>query len=149
MTIASDIRGSARAESESSYQVPVWRLYLLRLLYAAIAFLMGSMIWPIVVQHGQLKLMHGVALAMLAALSAVAVLGIRYPLQMLPLLFFEFMWKATWLVAFALPEALKGPLPADMMQTVIDTAVAIIIPIIMPWRYVIENFVKRRGDRWW
>jgi hypothetical protein len=127
----------------------VWRLYLLRLLYAAIAFLMGSQIWPIVMQHGQLKLMHSVALAMLGALSATAVLGIRYPLQMLPLLFFEFAWKAIWLAAFALPEALKGPLPADYAQSVIDTAIVVIIPIILPWRYVIDTYVKRRGDRWW
>jgi hypothetical protein len=147
MTIATDIHDSARTAAKP--EVAVWRLYLLRLLYVAIAFLMGSQIWPIVVQHGQLKLMSGVAFAMLAALSAVAVLGIRYPLQMLPLLFFEFMWKATWLAAFALPEAMKGTLPADYMQTVIDTAVAIVIPIILPWRYVIENYVKRRGDRWW
>jgi hypothetical protein len=147
MTIASEIHAPARATGKS--EVPVWRLYLLRLLYAAIAFLMGSMIWPIVVQHGQLRMMHSVALAMLAALSATAVLGIRYPLQMLPLLFFEMAWKVIWLAAFALPEAMKGPLSADYMQTAFDTSIVVIVPLIIPWRYAIETYVKRRGDRWW
>jgi hypothetical protein len=130
-------------------EVPVWRLYLLRLLYAAIGFLMGAQIWPIVFQHGSLRMMHGVAFAMLAALTAVSLLGIRYPLQMLPLLFFELAWKFIWLAAFALPEALKGPLDADMMETVVNCSAGIIVPIVIPWRYVWNHYVAARGDRWW
>jgi hypothetical protein len=137
------------ARAPAKLEVPVWRLYLLRLVYAAIGILMGMQIWPIVLQHGSLTMMHGVAVAMLGALTAVALLGIRYPLQMLPLLFFEFMWKFIWLAAFALPEALKGPLAPDMMESVINCSAGIIVPIVIPWRYVIANYVKRPGDRWW
>lgn len=153
MAMADTVRhenAEGRAGREApSREVPVWRLYLLRLVYAAIAFLQGMQMWPIVFNHGSLKMMHGVAFAMLAALTAVALLGIRYPLQMLPLLFFEFAWKLIWLAAFALPEALKGPLAPDMMESVIATAAGIIVPIVIPWRYVIANYVKKPGDRWW
>ncbi|MBV9570253.1 MAG: hypothetical protein JO056_03340 [Alphaproteobacteria bacterium] len=146
MTIAAEFQ--TLAQKEAAHDVPLWRLYLLRLLYGAIAFLMGMQIWPIVLQHGTMTVMRGVAFAMLAALSAVAILGLRYPLKMLPLLFFELMWKAIWLAAFALPEALKGPLGPDMMETVINTSVGIVVPLVLPWRYVFANYVKKPGDRW-
>ena len=147
MSLASSVQMPVHAPVET--EVPVWRLYLLRLLYAAIGILMGMTIWPIVFRHGPVTLMHGVALAMLAALTAVALLGIRYPLQMLPLLFFEFLWKATWLAAFALPEALKGPLGPDMAESVFETSMGIVVPLVIPWRYVFAHYVKKRGDRWW
>jgi len=40
---------------------------------------------------------------LLAGLGATAVLGLRYPVQMLPILRFELVWKAIYLIAFALP----------------------------------------------
>ena len=39
----------------------------------------------------------------LGALSILAVLGVRYPFKMLPLLFFELLWKVMWLVGWGLP----------------------------------------------
>lgn len=148
MAIADSI-GQRKVEPSPAHEVALWRLYLLRLLYGLIGIVMGAQMWPIVFQHGQLRLMHGVAIAMLAALTVVALLGIRYPLQMLPVMIFEFLWKATWLFGFALPEALKGPLPADMMQSFYEIAPGMIIPLIIPWRYVIDNYIRKRGDRWW
>ena len=65
--------------------------------------------------------MHGVACSLLAALSAIAALGVRYPVQMLPLLLFELLWKSIWLLAIALP---------------------------FPWPYVYANYVRKPGDRW-
>jgi hypothetical protein len=47
--------------------------------------------------------MHGVVNSMLLALVLLAVVGLRYPLKMLPLLFWEIAWKARWLLALALP----------------------------------------------
>ena len=39
---------------------------------------------------------------MLAAFSLVCALGVRYPLQMLPVLLWELLWKGLWLATIAL-----------------------------------------------
>jgi hypothetical protein len=134
-------------------EVSLLRLYLLRALYLAIAGLEGAQIWPIIIHHAQSgkvwELMHGVAFCMLGALTAVAVLGIRYPLQMLPLLFFEIVWKLIWLIAVAVPLGLAHKIDADTMQTVIACLMVAIVIVIIPWFYVFANYVKKPGDRWW
>lgn len=61
--------------------------------------------------------MHSVACSLLAALSALAALGIRYPIRMLPLLLFELLWKTIWLAAIALPLWSPHKLDGDAMQT--------------------------------
>jgi hypothetical protein len=86
---------------------------------------------------------------MLAALAATSLLGLRYPLQMLPLLFFEMFWKAAWLVAIALPLWSTHQIDADTAETVQACLMGIILPIVIPWSYVFANYVRKAGDRWW
>lgn len=38
-----------------------------------------------------------------AGIGATALLGLRYPVEMLPLLLFEMIWKTIYLIGFALP----------------------------------------------
>lgn len=71
-------------------EVSLLRLHVLRAFYLLIAVSEGSQIWPAIIHHIKPReLMHGVAMSMLAALTAVAVVGLHYPLRMLPLLFFQ------------------------------------------------------------
>jgi len=84
--------------------VSLFRLYLLRALYLLIVVGLGIVVWPGVIHHAKpWELMEGVVACMLAAFSALSVLGLRYPLQMLPLLLWELVWKAIWLLVVALP----------------------------------------------
>jgi hypothetical protein len=132
-------------------EVSLLRLYLLRALYAAIGFLMGAQIWPVVFSHRAWDdPMHGVGVAMLAALTALCLLGIRYPLQMLPLMLFEFAWKTIWTLAVALPLWRSGQLndPAMLENLTAIGAGVIICPLVIPWGYVWANYGKRAGDRW-
>ena len=129
--------------------VSLVRLYFLRASYLLIALGLGSEIWPVLVTHApDWQVMHGVALAMLAALSALALLGVRHPLQMLPLLFFELAWKSIWLVKVALPLWLAQRLDAATADTAQACLMGIIFLVAIPWRYVFVNYVTRPGDRW-
>ncbi|MBV8148503.1 MAG: hypothetical protein JO092_05375 [Candidatus Eremiobacteraeota bacterium] len=129
--------------------VSLFRLYLLRATYALIAIGMGMQVWPGIFHHDKLELTHGVVRSMLAGMTALMLLGLRYPLKMLPLLFFEFAWKFIWLASFALPLYLGHQMDPDVWDTVQACALGVVIvPIAIPWRYVFQNYVKQRGDRW-
>ena len=127
-------------------EVSAFRLYLLRALYLLIAVGLGITIWPQVIHHP--LSMHGSTSSLLGAMAVLAVLGIRYPLQMLPLLFFEMVWKTIWLIAVALPLWSAHQIDADTAESVRACLMGIIVPIVIPWRYVFENYVKKQGDRW-
>ncbi len=125
------------------------RLYMMRGLYFLISVGMGSIIWPLMFSHGEWSVMHSVANSFLAALTLLCLLGIRYPVQMLPLLIFEFTWKTIWILAIALPAWLGNAMSPEMRQTAFECLLGVIIcPIVIPWGYVWANFVKKPGDRW-
>jgi len=147
MTIAADYQPIAR--TSATHEIALWRLYALRGVYFLVAALMGSQIWPLVFHHRPWELMHGVAVAMLAAVTALALLGLRYPLKMLPLLFVETAWKSIWLLSVALPIWRSGqPFDADTAETVKACLMGVIFPLVIPWRYVFAHYVMQPGDRW-
>jgi hypothetical protein len=129
--------------------VPLYRLYALRFGYLLLVVGLGSEIWPLMFHHSKpWDLMHGVADCMLAALSACAVIGLRYPLKMLPLLFFEIAWKTIWLVVVALPLWRAHHMDDATLETTRDCLMGVIFPLMIPWPYVFANYVKSAGDRW-
>lgn len=125
------------------------RLYMLRIVYLIIAVGLGLMIWPGVIHHEQpWSLAQGFVNCMLAAFGLLCALGIRYPLQMLPVLLWELTWKTLWLLIVALPAWRAGPLDQAMLENLFAVGLVIIIPIAMPWGYVVEKYFKQPGDRW-
>ena len=84
--------------------VSLLRLYTLRACYLILAAGLGIYIWPSVISHTpQLAISRGIQLSLLAGLGAISVLGLRYPVKVIPILLFELLWKAIYLIAFALP----------------------------------------------
>ena len=68
--------------------------------------------WPLLGSASELPLYEGVTLSMLTAMSVLALLGLRHPVRMLPVLLFEALWKLIWLSLVALPQVLgSGPTP--------------------------------------
>ncbi|HEY7233313.1 MAG TPA: hypothetical protein VH539_04145 [Gemmatimonadaceae bacterium] len=125
------------------------RLYLLRALYLLIFVGQGTIQWPALIQRGMvLPFWHGVGAAMLGALALLCALGIRYPLQMLPLMFFELTWKLIWVLAILLPKWSTGQLDPDTAESASAILMGVIVPLIIPWGYVIEHYVKKPGDPW-
>jgi hypothetical protein len=130
-------------------QVSLPRLYALRAMYLLILVGLGLTVWPQLLNHRPWEVMHSAAVCLLAAIGLMAAVGLRYPLQMLPLLMFELVWKVIWLVAIALPLWLSHQVDADVAETVKACLMGVIlVPLVMPWRYVFATYVRRRGDRW-
>lgn len=70
--------------------------------------------------------------------------GLRYPLQMLPLLLLQLFYKLIWLSAIALPLWSAGRSTGMTKSFVIPVVVDL---IVIPWGYVLANYVKKRGER--
>ena len=129
--------------------IALWRLYLLRAAYLLIAAGMGSQIVPVFLAGGAWEFNEGVVNAMLLALVFLSLVGLRHPLKMLPLLFWEMTWKAVWLLSVALPQSLKpGGMDAETVETAFACALAIVIAAATPWDFVWRQYLKAAGDRW-
>ena len=130
-------------------EVPVWRLYVLRAAYLVLAVGLGLTVGPkILLGVPASSLAQGVVRAMLAALALLSVLGLRYPLQMLPLIFFELAWKTIWLGVVAYPAWATGRMTADTLQMTRECIGIVVVPLLIPWGYVASHYIRRRGDRW-
>ncbi|MBP9144988.1 MAG: hypothetical protein KBI44_10930 [Thermoanaerobaculia bacterium] len=132
-------------------EVSTFRLYLLRGTYLLIVVGLGLVIWPTLLHPVKAwTLWHSVGRSLLAAVTVLAALGIRYPLRLLPLLLFELVWKSIWLSAIALPLWLSGnPIDPAMQETIRDCLLGLVIfPAVIPWPYVLAEFVRKPGDRW-
>ncbi len=81
-----------------------------------------------------MELMEGAVNSMLAAYWLLCILGLRYPLQMLPILLWELLWKSIWLIVIAVPK--------------LATGMIVVFPFITPWRYVFLTYMRKHGERW-
>jgi hypothetical protein len=134
----------------------ILRLHLLRAFDLVLVVGLGMEMWPALLHniystdiHSGVEINSGMAMCMLWALATLSILGLRYPLQMLPLLFFEITWKAAWLLTVALPHWLRGQWNEHLASATFAVGlIALLIPLV-PWSYVLEHYVRRPGDRWW
>lgn len=129
--------------------IAMWRLYLLRLGYLILAGGMGSIIVPTFLHHKPWAFSHGVMNCMLLAMVLLALLGLRYPLKMLPLMFWETAWKTIWLATIAYPAWRDGTMTPDIKDNLFACALVVIVLMIVPWDYVWRNYVAQKSERWW
>ncbi len=131
-------------------EVSAFRLNVMRVGYLLLFGGLAYTEWPGLIHHDGWNSTHGIASSLLAALSLLASLGIRYPLQMVPVLLFELGWKAIWLIAIALPLWLAHDVdPYTWRMTIVCLAAVVVCPLLIPWPYVFTNYVRKPGDRWW
>lgn len=126
------------------------RMHLLRAMYLFIVAGLAIFVWPSIV--GPLPAAFGqntVVMAMLGGVSLLALLGLRYPLPMLPLLLFELLWKIVWIVGFALPAWLGPGLNPYAQATLVECAVGLVlIPLALPWDYIFAKYVQAAATPW-
>lgn len=137
------------AARSSVPEISLFRLYTLRLAYLVLALGLGVYIWPVVIHHtNEFAALKGVQFSLLAGLGLTAALGLRYPVQMVPLLLFELIWKAIYLVAFALPVWSIHQITPAMAEDISACLMVVIFLPLIPWRYVFAHYVLKSGDRW-
>ena len=138
---------SPAPDAAAEGEVSLVRLYVLRATYLLLVVGLGAMIVPELLSHTLTS--RGVIPSLLGAVWVLAFLGLRYPLEMLPLLMFELVWKVLWMIAYGLPQWSAGQLPPTFADDFFNIAFGVILmPLVIPWGYVWRHYVRRPGARW-
>ena len=130
--------------------VSLLRLNLLRAYYALIGFGTAATFWPDLVSHTpDWGIRADAQYSLLAALSPLALLGLRYPLAMLPIVIYEFVWKALWFAFVAGPLFFADRMTDGVWSNVVACGVAIVLtPFVVPWRWLWRTGATAPAERW-
>lgn len=137
----------------------VWRRYVkqppgaaevspARLKLVRAAFLLAAIAGCVLVVPGMIRpdpIARGMLESMVAGLWVCALLGLRQPLQMLPILLFAFAWTTLWLIDYGVPQSLSGAVSTDLLAI---GGGAILTALVMPWRLVWRRYVREPSERW-
>ncbi len=117
--------------------VAAWRINAMRFIFLLMALIMGSAVWQqLLFESADWDVMRGLAKSMLAALALMSLFGVRYPMQMLPLMIYEIAWKTVWILLIAGRAWMAGRWTPDIEGLFFDCIGIIIAYFIVPWRYI-------------
>ncbi|HET9416623.1 MAG TPA: hypothetical protein VFP30_03700 [Candidatus Limnocylindria bacterium] len=137
--------------TDDASSLPTWRVNVMRIGYALMGVGLAFIKWPLYFQNGgvaALPVYEGVVAALLTAMGLLAFLGLRYPLQMLPLLVLETLWKLIWLAAVGVPALMAGEMSEQMSTVFGSVMLVVVILAVTPWDYVWKRFVRAPGVPW-
>ncbi len=122
--------------------VPNINIYLLRLLYVLMFFVLGRITWTHVLTHeGLWDPTNAVAWCVWTAFATLAGIGIIRPVKMLPIVLLEIFYKVQWLILVAYPLWSKGMLEGSPAEEITSQFLWVILPIVaVPWGYVFANY---------
>jgi len=147
-TATTEGNGKARRVPPDDPGLPAFRLNLMRAGYLLMAAGLIIVKWPLLLQAASMPVTDGAIVCILTAMSLLALLGLRYPIGMLPILLFEVTWKVLWLGFVALPHFIANDMDtatADMLFTILFV---IAIMAVTPWDYVWKRYAKTPGESW-
>lgn len=126
------------------------RLNIMRAMYLLMAVGLLLAIWPNIISPPDLIAgPKSVIRALLGALGLLCLFGLRYPVQMLPLLLLELLWKVIWVLASVLPMWQGPGLDGYASETFFECLIGIVLlPLVIPWRYVFTHYLRRPGEPW-
>jgi len=143
-TSTKDQKGASAAS-----RISLPRLYFLRSAYLLMGVGLALTKWPLLINgDGPWPLFEGVVICMLVAMSLLSFLGLRYPLQMLPILLFELAWKFIWVGFVVVPLWINDEMDSSTVSVFYSCLVVLIVLAVVPWRYVVAQYVRKPGDRW-
>jgi hypothetical protein len=118
-------------------------IFLLRLLYVLMFFVLGRETWTRILTHeGAWEPNEAVVWCVWNAFATLAVLGIFRPLKMLPIVFLEIFYKLQWLIIVAYPLWSNGTLTGSPAEQTTVAFLWVILPIVaVPWGYAVKTYV--------
>jgi len=124
-------------------------IYLLRLLYVLMFFVLGQMTWAHILTHkGPWDPTAAVAWCVWTAFATLAGIGIVRPLTMLPVILLEIFYKTLWLVIVALPLWTGGTLAGSAAEGITSQFLWVVLPIVaMPWGYAFAQYIYKPKGR--
>lgn len=142
----------SEVNSEVNDNVSQIRLYALRAMYLLVVVGLALSVWPDVFTDSKPFAMWSsaqtVQTCMLGAFWLLCLLGLRYPLQLLPILLWELLWKTIWLLTVPLPRYLNGSFDESLMPNVIAIGMVVLVYLVLPWGYIYQQYVKKTGTPW-
>lgn len=128
-------------------EVSLVRLYAMRAI--CLLFVVGNFdaVWQDLVDPDLTR--RGMLDSMLNGLWVMALVALRYPLLMIPIFFFELVWKTLWFVSFGLRQWLDGMDTPQFREDLWSIgAMPIVFALLIPWPYVWRYYVRQPADRW-
>ena len=153
MTHSTAVVSAPATAASAAFQfdgLPLWRLNVMRIGYLLMAVGLLFLKWPIFIrgEAASLPVYEGVVAALLATMGALAFLGLRYPVRLLPLLILETGWKLLWLGAVAIPHLIAGDITAEMGTVLFSVAFVVVILAVTPWDYVWKRYITAPASPW-
>jgi hypothetical protein len=124
-------------------------IYLLRVVYTLMFFVLGEQTWTHVLTHrGAWEPTNALAWCVWTAFATLAGLGIIRPLKMLPILLLEILYKLLWLVLVAYPLWSRGTLAGSPAEGTASAFAWVLLPVIaVPWGYAFLTYVYKPKRR--
>jgi hypothetical protein len=124
------------------------RLHLLRAGYLFMAVGLALVKWPLLPGASSMPLYEGITLCLLTAISLMALLGVRFPARLLPVLLLEVTWKLLWIGLVAVPSVVGGTLDAAATAVLVNCLFVVVVIAVIPWRHVWRSYVRQPGEPW-
>jgi hypothetical protein len=120
-------------------------IYLLRLLYILMFFVLGKETWTHVLTHkGPWEPNNAVVWCVWTAFATLAGIGIFRPVKMIPMVLLEIFYKAMWLIIVAYPLWAKGALWGSPADGITSAFLWLPLPIVaVPWGYVFATYLYK------
>jgi hypothetical protein len=129
--------------------VPRINVYLLRLLYILMFFVLGKETWAHILTHqGPWDPTDAVVWCVWTAFATLAGLGILRPVKMLPIVLLEIFYKSLWLIIVAYPLWKRGALWGSPAEAIAVPFLWLPLPILaVPWAYAFRTYIYNPSPR--
>lgn len=137
-----------RAVGRPHRSLALWQVNLLRVGYLVVGVGLAIVKWPALFSHLTWSLAEGAKECILIAMSVLALLGLRHPTKLLPLLILEVGWKLLWLGVVALPAWRADSVDPAMANQIVDVLWVGLIIAVVPWPYAVRTYLLATGEPW-